>query len=124
MALHHKLCHTLGGSFNLPHAETHTIILPHALAYNAPKIPQAMAKLKNAFPDTQGDAIKGLNELLEKLKVNRALKDLGFKVEDIDKAAEIATSNPYRNPREIKYQQLRECIRRAWVGEPARVDGI
>ena len=35
MGLHHKLCHTLGGSFNLPHAETHTIVLPHALAYNA-----------------------------------------------------------------------------------------
>ncbi len=36
MALHHKLCHTLGGSFNLPHAETHTVMLPHATAYTAP----------------------------------------------------------------------------------------
>ncbi len=43
MALHHKLCHTLGGSFNLPHAETHTIVLPHALAYNAAAAPQAHA---------------------------------------------------------------------------------
>ena len=40
MALHHKLCHTLGGSFNLPHAETHTVVLPHALAYNAPPRPK------------------------------------------------------------------------------------
>jgi alcohol dehydrogenase class IV len=42
MALHHKLCHTLGGTFNLPHAECHTVVLPHALAYNAPAAPQAM----------------------------------------------------------------------------------
>ena len=40
MALHHKLCHTLGGTFDLPHAETHTAVLPHALAYNAPSMPE------------------------------------------------------------------------------------
>jgi maleylacetate reductase len=34
MGLHHKLCHVLGGSFNLPHAETHAVILPHATAFN------------------------------------------------------------------------------------------
>src|SRR5438445_1899914 len=45
MGLHHKLCHTLGGSFNLPHAETHTVVLAHALAYNAGAAPQAMAAI-------------------------------------------------------------------------------
>lgn len=120
MALHHKLCHTLGGSFNLPHAETHTIVLPHALAYNAPKIPEVMAKLAEAIPDSNGDAIHGLNVLLDKLHVPRALKEFGMKEEDVDKAAEIATSNPYPNPREVRYDELRECIRRAWAGEPAR----
>ncbi|MDE1948227.1 MAG: maleylacetate reductase, partial [Burkholderiales bacterium] len=49
MGLHHKLCHTLGGSFNLPHAEVHTVILPHALAYNAPAAPQAMARIARAL---------------------------------------------------------------------------
>ena len=44
MALHHKLCHTLGGTFDLPHAETHTVVLPHAAAYNAPAAPEAMAR--------------------------------------------------------------------------------
>ena len=48
MALHHKLCHTLGGTFDLPHAETHTIVLPHALAYNAPAVPEAAAKIARA----------------------------------------------------------------------------
>ncbi|GAB1216433.1 hypothetical protein ATERTT37_005648 [Aspergillus terreus] len=119
MSIHHKLCHTLGGSFNLPHAETHTAVLPHAISYNAPNIPEAMKKLAEALPDSNGDAIHGLNVLLSKLKVKRGLKDFGMKEEDIDKAADIAVSNPYWNPREIKREPIRELIRRVWAGEPA-----
>ena len=122
MALHHKLCHTLGGSFNLPHAETHTIVLPHALSYNAPAIPDAMEKLASVLPGSDGDATKGLNVLLEKLQVKRALKDYGMKEEDIDKAAEIAVSNQYPNPRKVEKEPIRELIRRAWAGELARAD--
>lgn len=122
MSLHHKLCHTLGGSFNMPHAETHTIILPHALAYNAPNIPEVMKKIAEVLPGSDGDAIKGLNILLERLKVKRGLKDFGFKEEDVDKAAEIAVSNPYWNPRPVEKGPIRELIRRAWAGEEARAD--
>lgn len=122
MALHHKLCHTLGGSFNLPHAETHTIVLPHAIAYNAPAIPEVMEKLAAVLPGSDGDAIKGLNVLLTKLKVKRGLKEFGMKEEDVEKAVEIAAANPYWNPREIARGPLRETIRRCWAGEEARAD--
>ena len=122
MALHHKLCHTLGGSFNLPHAETHTIVLPHALAYNAPRIPEVMEKLAAVLPGSEGDAIKGLNVLLDRLGVKRGLKEYGMKEEDVDKAVEIAVGNPYWNPREIEREPLRETIRRCWAGEEARAD--
>lgn len=122
MSIHHKLCHTLGGSFNLPHAETHTAVLPHAISYNAPRIPEAMKKLADALPESNGDAIHGLNVLLSKLKVKRGLKDFGMKEEDIDKAADIAVSNPYWNPREIERAPIRELIRRVWAGEPAKAD--
>lgn len=122
MSLHHKLCHTLGGSFNLPHAETHTAVLPHALAYNAPKVPEAMEKLAGALPGSEGDAIKGLNVLLGKLGVKRGLKEFGMKEEDIDKAADIAVGNPYWNPREVAREPIRELIRRVWAGEAARAD--
>src|SRR3546814_9661011 len=44
VALHHKLCHTLGGTFDMPHAQTHTAVLPHAIAYNAPSVPEAMER--------------------------------------------------------------------------------
>src|SRR3546814_10340061 len=49
MGLHHKLCHTLGGALNLPHAETHTIVLPHAIAYNAPNVRDAVEAIKRAM---------------------------------------------------------------------------
>ncbi|KAM0554865.1 hypothetical protein ACHAPJ_006600 [Fusarium lateritium] len=122
MSLHHKLCHTLGGSFDLPHAETHTILLPHALSYNAPKVPEAMKTLAEVLPGSEGDAVKGLNILLSKVKVERGLKALGMKGDDIDKAADIALSKPYWNPRDVERTAIRELIRRAWAGEEARAD--
>jgi alcohol dehydrogenase class IV len=79
VALHHKLCHTLGSTFNLPHAEIHTIVLLHALAYNAPPIPDVMERLAAVLPGSNGDAVEGLNVLLKKLGVKRALKDFGMK---------------------------------------------
>ncbi|WZH47153.1 putative maleylacetate reductase [Fusarium acuminatum] len=120
MGLHHKLCHVLGGSFALPHAETHTIVLPHSLSYNAPFIPEQMAKLATVLPGSNGDALNGLELLLEKLLVTRGLKKLGMKEEDIDEAAKIATSNQYPNPRTLELKWIRELIRRAWAGEAGK----
>ncbi|KAH6988657.1 hypothetical protein EDB80DRAFT_817152 [Ilyonectria destructans] len=114
MALHHKLCHTLGGSFSLPHAETHTIVLPHALAYNAPPGGFASRQQWRWYPWTQC--------LIERLKVQRGFKYYGLKEEDIDKAADIAVSNPNYNPRTIERDLLRELIRRAYSGEDPRID--
>lgn len=122
MALHHKLCHTIGGTFNMPHAETHTILLPHTLAYNAPHVPEVMQQLATVFPGSNGNALHGLNLLLIQLRVNRGLKDLGFLEGDIDKAADLAISNPYYNPRPIEKAPIRELLRRAYAGEEARAD--
>ncbi|PNU06418.1 maleylacetate reductase [Novosphingobium guangzhouense] len=116
MALHHKLCHTLGGSFNLPHAETHTIVLPHALAYNAPAAPEAMARIARAIGAEDGPL--GLHELAKQLGAPTALKDLGVEEKDLDKACEIALSNPYWNPRPIEAAPLRALLQRAWEGAP------
>lgn len=122
MGLHHKLCHVLGGSMALPHAETHTIVLPHALSYNAPAIPEQMAKLATVLPGSNGDALNGLELLLERLQVPRALKDLGMQESDVDKATEIAAGHQYPNPRALEAEWIHELIRRAWAGEPARAD--
>lgn len=122
MALHHKLCHTLGGSFNLPHAETHVAMLPHALAYNAPSMPYAMARLANALRDSEGDAVRGINALYSRLGVGLSLRSLGMPEDGIDKAADTAVSNPYKNPRPLERDALRELIRHAWNGEQASQD--
>ncbi|KAH7355742.1 putative maleylacetate reductase [Pyrenochaeta sp. MPI-SDFR-AT-0127] len=122
MSLHHKLCHTLGGSLNLPHAETHTIMLPHTFAYNATAAPDTAKRLAGAFAAYGDDAVSALNKFLDQLGVKRALKDFGMKEEDIDKVAELATKNPYSNPRPVELGLIREVIRRAWAGEHARAD--
>ncbi len=106
----------------MPHAETHTIILPHAIAYNAPAIPKVMRQLADILPGSDGDAIKGLNVLLKQLRVKRGLKEFGLKEEDVDKAAAIAIANPYWNPRAIERDPIRELIRRAWAGEDAKAN--
>jgi maleylacetate reductase len=116
MALHHKLCHTLGGSFDLPHAETHTIILPHALAYNAPAIPGAMADLSEAMGAK--DPAKALFDLAGAVGANRALKDLGMPRDGIGKAVSLAIANPYWNPRPIEAEGIHALIEAAWEGRP------
>jgi alcohol dehydrogenase class IV len=115
MALHHKLCHTLGGSFNLPHAETHTVILPHALAYNAPASPDAMARIATALGVP--DAALGLHDLARKLAAPASLREIGMPESGIDQAADLAVKNPYWNPRPIEREAIRELIARAWRGD-------
>ncbi|MDR5823586.1 maleylacetate reductase [Caballeronia sp. LZ043] len=114
MALHHKLCHTLGGTFNLPHAETHAIVLPHALAYNSMVADEAMERIARAL-DVKS-ASDGLYELNEELGVQRGLRDIGLKESDLDHACEVALSNPYWNPRPIEEKPLRALLQRAWEG--------
>ncbi len=93
MALHHKLCHTLGGSFNLPHAETHTVVLPHATAYTAPATPEAMSRIARALGAHSADpslAASGLFDLAASLGAPTSLAALGLKAADLDKAADIS----------------------------------
>lgn len=118
MALHHKLCHTLGGTFNLPHAETHTIVLPHAIAYNAPAIPDAMRSLSEALGTD--DPVGALFRFIQCLGAPTALRDLGMPQDGIDLAAHLAVTNPYWNPQPLKESSLRDCIARAWAGDSPR----
>ncbi|ATJ81292.1 maleylacetate reductase [Halomonas beimenensis] len=114
MSLHHKLCHTLGGSFDLPHAETHTVVLPHATAYNAPAAPEAMSRIARALGVK--DAAAGLFDLAGAVGAPTSLGTLGFTAEDIDRATEIATRNPYWNPREVEADGIRRLLADAQAG--------
>ena len=114
MALHHKLCHTLGGSFNLPHAPTHTVVLPHALAYNAAHAPDAMQRIARAIGTN--DAARGLYALALDNGAPVSLKAIGMQEADLDRAADLAAANPYWNPRPIARDGLRALLQDAFDG--------
>jgi maleylacetate reductase len=116
MGLHHKLCHVLGGSFGLPHAATHAVVLPHVIAYNAADAPEAMARVTRALG--AHDAAAGMFELVERLGAEQSLAALGMPEAGIDSAAEAATRQPYPNPAALDYERIRHLLAAAWSGEP------
>jgi maleylacetate reductase len=118
MALHHKLCHALGGSFGLPHAETHAIVLPHAAAYNAPAAPTAMARVARSLG--ADDAVQGLYDLAGWLGTKRALRDIGMPADGIGEVVERTLADPSWNPRPLERTAIRDLLARAWSGEPPR----
>jgi maleylacetate reductase len=122
VALHHKLCHTLGGVCNLPHAETHTIVLPHALAYNARAVPQALERIARALQST--NAPQALVGLAKAVGAKTALKDLGMQERDIERVTEMALQDPYWNPEPITRSGVRLLISNAYWGcEPIEASG-
>lgn len=119
MGLHHKLCHTLGGSFKLPHAETHTVVLPHALAFNAAAAPGAMARVAHALGAARADdAPRSLFELAQRLGAPTSLRALGMPAGGLDRVAELAAANQYPNPRALERDALRALLQRAYDGAP------
>ncbi|ATG40607.1 maleylacetate reductase [Phaeobacter piscinae] len=115
MALHHKLCHTLGGSFGLPHAETHAIVLPHATAYNAAAVPDLLAPVTGIFGGA--DPATALWQFAKDHGAPMALRDFGLAEADLDRAADLAVQNPYWNPNEITRSGIRDLLARAWGGD-------
>jgi alcohol dehydrogenase class IV len=121
MALHHKLCHTLGGTFNLPHAETHTAILPHAVAYNASAAPEAIDRIAKAIGASS--ASQGLYDLAVAVGAKMALKEYGLKETDLDRAAELAIENPYYNPRPVTREGIQRLLLDAYLGRRPSATG-
>ena len=114
MALHHKLCHVLGGSFNLPHAETHSIVLPHATRYNYDATRDAMKRVERALGSSP--AHSAIYDLEKKLPIPMRLAEIGLKEADLERAARIATETPYPNPRKVEYAPVLELLRNAYTG--------
>jgi maleylacetate reductase len=108
MSLHHKLCHVLGGSFDLPHAETHAVILPHAVAYNAKAAADALDRVARVLGS--GSAAGGLFDLASALSAPTSLREIGFDESMLDEAARIAVAAPYWNPRPIEESAIRALL--------------
>jgi maleylacetate reductase len=114
-ALHHKICHVLGGKYNLPHAQTHATVLPYVLAFNGPAAPEAERRIAAAFGSAT--AMSGLQALKRQLSAPHALRDYGFAEDSIAEAADaILPSVPPSNPRPVTAEDLRTLLRAAWSG--------
>lgn len=119
MALHHKLCHTLGGTFDLPHAQTHAVLLPYSAHYNHGAASQALQRVSRALggqtPEQAGPLLAALNR---SLGLPGSLAEIGMPQDGLARAAKLATDNPYYNPRPLRYEDILDLLQRAWRGTP------
>jgi alcohol dehydrogenase class IV len=114
MAVHHKLCHTLGGSFNLAHGDVHSVILPHAAAFNRDAASDALRLAAAALGAS--DAAQGLYDLAVRIGAPTSLREIGMREDNLDQAARLATVSPYYNPRPIDYAGVRALLENAYRG--------
>jgi maleylacetate reductase len=113
--LHHKICHVLGGAYNLPHAETHMIVLPHVLAFNEPAIPDSMERIGRALRIS--DAAWELFNLIDIMHEPDALADIGMRREDLDEAVGLILEEaPSDNPRPVDAAGVRHILENAYAG--------
>ncbi len=116
MGLHHKICHALGGAFDLPHADMHTVVLPHVAAFNAVAVPEALGRVARALGTAE--AGQGLYDLEGRLRAPRSLREIGMPADGIEHAVALITKAPYWNPRPADPAALRGLLQRAFSGEP------
>jgi len=114
MSLHHQICHTLGGSFDTPHAETHAVMLPHTIGFNAAAAADALRPVAAIFGGSPGQA---LYDFAKSVGSPTTLKEFGLTESDLDRAAGLATKNPYANPQPIDRASIRALLQEAWEGQ-------
>ncbi|MFI1329851.1 maleylacetate reductase [Streptomyces sp. NPDC020845] len=115
---HHKICHVLGGMFDLAHAQTHAVVLPHVLALNAPHAPEAECRIAAAL--TAPTAVEGLAALYARLDAPMALRDCGMPEDGIARAVEPILAAVAANAPALTRDSLTALLRAAWAGEPPR----
>ncbi|MDG1707652.1 MAG: maleylacetate reductase [Emcibacteraceae bacterium] len=114
IAIHHKLCHVLGGHHGIPHGESNSVVLPYAVAYNESAAPEAMDKIKAAMGTTSASG--GIYDFATKIGVPKSLKELEMQESDLDLAAkETVERTPY-NPKPVDEKSLREMLQQAYEG--------
>ncbi|WP_028604005.1 maleylacetate reductase [Ottowia thiooxydans] len=114
MGLHHKVCHVLGGSFDLPHAAMHSIVLPHAAQYNSGAAPEAMARIARALGTDCSST--GLYRLAEQLRIPLSLAEIGMPQDGLEDAARQITAEPYPNPAQVSFSGVLSLLQSAYAG--------
>lgn len=124
--LHHKICHVLGGAYDLPHAPTHAVVLPHVLAHNAAAVPDRAGRLALALgaapiraeKDPAQAAVDALEELRVALSAPRSLAEVGLAEADLsDAVARCLPTIPESNPVPVTEASLTALLHAAWAGD-------
>lgn len=116
--IHHKICHVLGGTFDLPHAETHAVVLPHVLEFQASSVPNSASRIASALG--ADNALTGLKRLYDDLSIRTGLRDLGLADQDLVEATSLVLDKiPASNPRPVEREGMEALLRAAWAGTSA-----
>jgi len=113
-ALHHKLCHLLGGMFDLPHAELHAVLLPYTAAFLLPAAPEAGERIAEALE--AADPAAAILQLARDVGTPKSLAALGLTEDDAVRAAAIAGPDLPGEPRRPTPAELEDLLRRAVRG--------
>ena len=116
--LHHRICHTLGGTYNTSHADTHAIVLAHSVAFNAPAVPAQTQAVADALGTE--NAARGIYDLLHKVSAKTRLSDLGIAEGDLDHIASLVVAKEIPGPREVTEIAVREILADAFSGAAPR----
>ena len=118
--LHHRICHVLGGSFGLPHAESHSVMLPYVIWYNSRAAPEAMARLARAL--AVEDVVKGSFDLAARLRTPHSLAELGMAEDKLEEAARLVMQSQAWNPRPVTLPDLEQLLQAAYQGLPVYLE--
>jgi maleylacetate reductase len=116
-ALHHKVCHALGGTYDLVHGDVNAVMLPHAVAYNTPGVPDDMRRVAEALGGPDGNAAGTLYELAVAIGAPTSLEAIGMPYDGLDEAAERTAADTTVNPVPVTAGAVRSMLERAWRGE-------
>ncbi|MGZ5213778.1 MAG: maleylacetate reductase [Actinomycetota bacterium] len=114
MAVHHRICHVLGGTFGLSHGDVNAVVLPHAVRYNQRAAPEAMARVAAALGVP--DAATGIFDFARAIGAPASLESLGFRREDLAEAVRLTVESPPWNPRQVDADGIAALLDDAFAG--------
>ncbi len=116
MSIHHKAAHVLGGSFGLHHAKVHTVMQAYVLELLWPSLVNKVKEdIKKSMMHPYPPA--ALKEAAMAMDLPHTLREIGFREEDIERAADIMMEKPYEAPTEVTKDMLVKLLTNAYNGK-------
>jgi maleylacetate reductase len=122
MALHHRICHVLGGTYGLQHGDVNSVVLPHVAEFNRPAAPDALARAGRALGAE--DVARGLFDFAAAVGAPTSLRELGFDEANLDEAARLSFETPFWNPRPVNASDVRALLEAAFEGRRPSSAGV